>query len=243
MSLTKQLLNRINKANAQKSTGPRTPPGKQRSSMNAVTHNLSGQNLILQPTEVEAYNRLATAMLIDLRPKTEPESQIALKIIDINFRLNRMTAVENNLFEFGLTQAETDCPQDDRIETMAAQTRGWIKHSGVYDTIGRYEHRLSTQLVMYQKEFQPLQAVRHEQERLNKHRSHNEIKRDAFDPASFCKLSPQILEGPGRYRILSWLPSPNELQRRADAAKLAKSGSAGDLVAEVVQNPPNNMAA
>src|SRR5580700_8886408 len=171
MSLTKQLLNRINKANAQKSTGPRTPPGKQRSSMNAVTHNLSGQNLILQPTEVEAYNRMATSMLIDLKPKSEPESQIALKIIDINFRLNRLTAVENNLFEFGLTQAETNCPHDDRIEVMAAQTRGWIKNSGIYDTLGRYEQRLSRQRIGYHREFVCLQAARKEQERIDKNRS------------------------------------------------------------------------
>jgi hypothetical protein len=40
MSLTKELLNEINRANAQKSTGPRSIPGKQRSSMNAVKHNL-----------------------------------------------------------------------------------------------------------------------------------------------------------------------------------------------------------
>src|SRR5580698_6520542 len=233
MSLTKQLLNRINKANAQKSTGPTSPAGKQRSSMNAVTHNLSGQNLILQPTEVEAYNRMSTAMLIDLKPKSEPESQIALKIIDINFRLNRLTAVENNLFEFGLSQAETNCPHDDRVEVMAAQTRGWIKHSGIYDIIGRYEQRLSRQLIMYQKEIERLQAVRHEQERVDKHRSHNEIKRDAFDPASFCKLSPQILEGPGRYRILSYMSPPRNLE----------TGGAGDLFAGSAENPRNSMAA
>src|SRR5580698_10105835 len=243
MSLTKQLLNRINKANAQKSTGPTSPAGKQRSSMNAVTHNLSGQNLILQPTEVEAYNRMSTAMLIDLKPKSEPESQIALKIIDINFRLNRLTAVENNLFEFGLTQAETNCPHDDRVEVMAAQTRGWIKNSGVYDIIGRYENRLSRQLVMYQKEFERLQAVRCERERLNKNRSHNEIKRDAFDPASLGKLSPRVLAGPGPYRILSYMPSPNELQRRAEAAKLAETGNAADHVAGSAEIPPTNMAA
>ena len=243
MSLTKKLLAEISRANAQKSTGPASPTGKQRSSMNAVTHNLSGQNLILQETEVEAYNRMATSMLTDLKPKSEPENQIALKIIDINFRLNRLTAVENNLFEFGLTQAETNCPHDDRVEVMAAQTRGWIKHSGVYDVIGRYENRLSRQLVMYHKEFERLQAVRHERERVDKHRSHNEIKRDAFDPASLRKLPPRVLAGPGPYRILSYMPSPNELQRRAEAKKLAEIGNAGDLVAGSAEIPPTNMAA
>jgi hypothetical protein len=80
MSLNKQLINEINRINAQKSTGPRSTPGKQRSRMNAVKHNLSGQNMILLTTEREAYNRMGTAMLMDLKPKSEPERQIAQKI-------------------------------------------------------------------------------------------------------------------------------------------------------------------
>ena len=143
MSLTKELIDKINRANAQKSTGPTSDQGKQRSSMNAMKHNLSGQHLILQESEVAAYDRMSTAFLVDLNPKTEPEIQIAQKIIDINFRLNRMTAVENNLFQFELTYAETKCDHDDRIEVMAAQTRAWKNHSNLFDTLGRYEHRLS----------------------------------------------------------------------------------------------------
>jgi hypothetical protein len=77
MSLTKQLIDEINRANSQKSTGPTSVPGKQRSRMNALKHNLSGQHLILLETEVEACNRVASAMLIDLKPKSEPERQTA----------------------------------------------------------------------------------------------------------------------------------------------------------------------
>src|ERR1700691_193342 len=127
MSLNKQLINEINRINAAKSTGPTSRVGKQRSSMNAMKHNLSGQHLILLAGEREAYNRMGTAMLMDLKPKSEPERQIALKIVDTNFRLNRLTAIENNLFSFGITGSETDCAHDDRIEVMAAQTRAWTE--------------------------------------------------------------------------------------------------------------------
>ena len=41
----------INKANAQKSTGPRTDIGKQRSKFNALRHGLTGQTVVL-PSEV-----------------------------------------------------------------------------------------------------------------------------------------------------------------------------------------------
>jgi hypothetical protein len=247
MSLNKQLLNEINRINAQKSTGPTSRIGKQRSSMNAMKHNLSGQNLILLTTEREAYNRMGTAMLIDLKPKSEPERQIAQKIIDTNFRLNRLTAIENNMFTFGISWSETDCPQDDRIEVMAAQTRAWTERASSFDTLGRYESRLSRQLLKYQEEFERLQAVRKEQERIDSHRSRNEIKRDQFDPASFGDITAGRLEGPGVYRILSPLPPPRDFKNPADTCTPADPrnpsdpSGADDLVVGVP--PESEMAA
>ena len=217
MSLTKELLDQINRANAQKSTGPKTAPGKQRSRMNAMKHNLSGQNLMLQESEVEAYNRMSTAMLMDLNPKSEPERQIALKIIDGNFRLNRLTAIENNMFNFGLAHNEADTDHDDRLEVMVAQTRAWTERANFFDILGRYEKRLSRQLHKYQQEFERLQAVRKEQERADSHRSRNEIKRDAFNPASFGQIAPELLRGPGAYHLLNYLPPPKDLQKPAEA--------------------------
>ena len=152
---------------------------------------------------------MATAMLIDIKPKTEPERQIAQKIIDTNFRLNRLTAIENNMFSFALLGNETGTDHDDRIEVMAAQTRAWIERANSFDVLGRYESRLSRQLIKYQEEFERLQAVRKEQERIDSHRSRNEIKRDQFDPASFGEITAALLDGPGFYHILSPLPPPN----------------------------------
>jgi len=226
MSLTKQLISEINRANAQKSCGPKTRIGKQRSRMNAVKHNLSGQNLILQESEVEAYNRMSTSMFSDLKPKSEPEHQIAQKIIDTNFRLNRLTAIENNLFNFGLTQNETDTDQDHRIEVMAAQTRAWIEHAATFDTIGRYEARLSRQLLKYQQEFERLQALRKQHEFADRHRTDEQIEQDKFDPASFGPVE-------NSYRILTHLSPPK-------GVKTSDPCTAGDLVTGVL---PENMAA
>ena len=75
MSLTKELLSEINRLNASKSSGPRTDRGKQRSRLNAVKHNLSGQHLVLQESEVEAYNRMSASMLNDLNPKNRGEEK------------------------------------------------------------------------------------------------------------------------------------------------------------------------
>src|SRR5271154_5166812 len=135
MSLNKQLINEINRIKAQQSKSPRDLPSQQRSHLSAVKHNLSGQHMILLVTETDAYNRMGTAMLTDLKPKSEPERQIAQKIIDTNFRLNRLTSIENNMFSFGLMRNETDTAHDDRIEVMAAQTLAWTERANSFDVL------------------------------------------------------------------------------------------------------------
>jgi hypothetical protein len=144
-------------------------------------------------------------MLKDLKPKSEPERQIALKIIDTNFRLNRMAAIENNMFSFGIVANEHGTSDnEDRIEVMGAQTRAWTQHGPLIDVMGRYEARLSRQLLKYQQEFERLQAVRKRQERLDEDKTDEEIERDAFDPASFLQNSKE----PDAYRLLSYLKPP-----------------------------------
>jgi len=205
MSLATELIEEIQHNTKKK-------PSRQRSRFNAVKHNLSGNNLILLESERVAYNRMAVAMLNDINPKTEPERQIAQKIIDTNFRLNRITAIESNMFTFGLFENERENECDDQIETMAAQTRAWIERGNSFDLLGRYETRLSRQLLKYQQEFERLQAERKKQELIDKSRSAEEIKRDAFDPASFGKLPPEFYEGPGTYRAMTPLLPVSELQ-------------------------------
>jgi hypothetical protein len=163
--MRKEIRDEINRLNAEKSTGPKTTEGKQRSAMNAFKHGLTGQSLMLQPNEMEAYNRLTAALLSDLKPKTEPERQLAQKIIDGHFRLNRLAGVENNMFNFGLIQHTTDTDHDNRVEVMVAQTRAWIEQSHAFDVLGRYETRLSRQLLKYTEEFERLQKERIARER------------------------------------------------------------------------------
>ena len=141
--------------------------------------------------------------------------------------LNRLTAIENNLFTFGLTANEKDNDNDDRIEIMAAQTRAWTERANTFDVIGRYEARLSRQLLQYQKEFERLQTVRKDQEFRDRHKSAEEIEQDKFDPSSFRP-------DPDSYRILSYLPPP----------KVPQPCTAGDLVTgDFTQKPEKDIAA
>jgi hypothetical protein len=181
----------INRANALKSTGPRTPAGRQRASMNAVKHNLTGSHLIIQPGEMEAWNRLTAALLSELQPMTELERQTVAKIIDTHFRHNRLACVENNVFNFGLIDNATDTPNEDRIEVMIAQTRAWIERSGSFDVLGRYEARLTRQVLQFTRELEHLQEDRKRQESGALWRQRHEKKADNLEIASFGRSALQ----------------------------------------------------
>ena len=114
----------------------------------------------MQQHEFTAYEDLTERMLRDLKPVTEPEKQIAQKIIDLNFRINRITAIENNMLNFDMGPNEPDFEEDEGIARMMGQARAWKQDAHAFEILGRYEARLSKQLLQYQKELERLKAVR-----------------------------------------------------------------------------------
>jgi hypothetical protein len=196
MALTKeikQLRAEINRANAKKSTGPRTIEGKQRSCMNACKHNLTGFNLIMQADELETYQRLSATLMSDLKPATELERQTVQKIADTHFRLNRISGLENNIFNFGLIANETENDNDDRIEVMVAQTRAWIERAGSFDVLGRYEARLLRQLLQITLELERLQTSRRAAEKLESTSLPKQAESDSANLASFGRTAPEFV--------------------------------------------------
>jgi len=225
-SLNKELRAAINRANAEKSTGPRTPEGKQRSRMNAFKHNLTGQSLILQEDELESYQRLSKTFLSDLQPKDELERQMVQKIIDTNFRLNRIASIENNMFNFGLIENETQTVHDDRIEVMIAQTRSWMNRSSSFEVLGRYESRLTRQLLLFTRELERLQKDRRDRERIEKENLAKEKKQDDFDLASFGTTAPELVMSANSSTVSPCLPPQDiapELPQAPPEAQIANT--------------------
>src|SRR5258708_18177676 len=93
-----------NRENAQNSTGPRTEAGKQRSSLNALRHGLTGHTVVLPSDDLAAYERHCKGFHDQYQPKNPTQVQLTQTIADLSCLLNRVNAIETNLLTLGITE-------------------------------------------------------------------------------------------------------------------------------------------
>jgi hypothetical protein len=154
-----------NRRNAQLSTGPRTEAGKKRSSLNATRHALTGQVTVMTEEDREAFHAFSGRMMKSLAPEGELEIQLAQRLVKDTWRLNRLSAIEDNLFALGHSHnssaIDADHPQA-HAALLAAHTFTGQSHQ--LQLLSLYEQRLNR---AYQKNlaiFQSLQNARKAQQ-------------------------------------------------------------------------------
>jgi len=97
-----------NRANAKKSTGPRTLAGKLITRLNALKDGLTGQLLVIAPEERETYNAFSQKLTASLNPIGIEELHVAARIVRDTWRLHRIAAIEETAYAFGLLENEAD---------------------------------------------------------------------------------------------------------------------------------------
>lgn len=86
-----------NRANAKKSTGPRSAAGKRRSSMNRLLHGMRARTVVLPSEDPRTFNAFAAAIRADLRPNGPLETMLAKSVIEAAWRLCRAGAAEGDV--------------------------------------------------------------------------------------------------------------------------------------------------
>jgi len=179
----------INRANSQHSTGPRTEAGKQRSSLNALRHALTGQTIVLPSDDLVAYERHCKGFFLDYSPKSHTEKFLVQTMADVTWRLFRISGLENNLLTLGIIDHErsvnTDHPQ---VLTGLAMAKTYREQNHAIANLGLHEHRLGRLFDKSLKQLRELQAERHslEKEQLQNAAILMEVHKDAglpYDPA------------------------------------------------------------
>src|SRR6202167_3547652 len=109
-----------NRANAQQSKGPTTDAGRKRSRLNALRHGLTGQVTTMTEEDRAAHDTLSKALMKDLAPEGAMETQLAQRVATDSWRLNRASAIEDNLFALGqLQNGGQACPDVPRIDAAS----------------------------------------------------------------------------------------------------------------------------
>ena len=91
-----------NRENAQKSSGPVTPEGKAKSSLNAVKHGLTGATVMFaNADDAKNYARHAADYQQQLQPVGPEESALVQSIADIRWRLATIPVLELGILAMG----------------------------------------------------------------------------------------------------------------------------------------------
>ena len=94
-----------NRANAQKSTGPRTPEGKARVARNAIKHGLLCREAVLEFDDPQEFEEFQAALWIDLKPLGAMEELLAERLIAGHWRLKRAIHLDTSLMERDVLRA------------------------------------------------------------------------------------------------------------------------------------------
>jgi hypothetical protein len=150
-----------NRNNALLSQGPVTDEGRKRSRMNALRHGLTGQVTTMTDEDRTAHEKFSKALIEDLAPKGAMETQLAQRIATDSWRLNRMSAVEDNLFALGLHEHGGKLHlEHEQIDAALTTARVFTMESKQLQLLTLYEQRLNRAIQKNLAMLQQLQATR-----------------------------------------------------------------------------------
>jgi hypothetical protein len=162
----KQLL--ANRANAQKSTGPKTEDGKAISKLNGLRHGLTGAAFILTEEDRIAWKKFSDPMLASFNPVGPIETQLAHMIVQAMHRINRIHAMEQNTLTFALdANPGESLASHPEAHNAFVQARAFVENPKAFNNYSLYEQRINRMMLQNMKKLEELQAKRKAEEREN----------------------------------------------------------------------------
>ncbi len=152
-----------NRLNAEKSTGPATPAGKVRSSLNALRHGLTSRVVVLPNEDLAAYQAFSREIVDSLHPQTPLERQFAQTVADNQWRINRIRSIEDGMLAETHFDASGDFDADQAdIHSTLAIARAFREHSKDFVNLSLYEQRLHRSMRDALHQLELLKAARRE---------------------------------------------------------------------------------
>lgn len=165
---------KANRLNAQKSTGPRTEAGKERSRRNALKHGLTAEELLLPGEDPANFEALHQGLLADLKPRGVLEAELVSEVVKLLWRIRRVPVFEAALIRWQQETLENDAPLDalvagtwhlnEPLEAVPEVPTGRIiaalLRTDLVGKLNRHEMNLQRKLGSALKQLQDIQARR-----------------------------------------------------------------------------------
>jgi len=151
-----------NQKNAEASTGPKSEPGKARSSMNAVKTGLTGRVVLLPAEDAAAYREHLDRHYAEFAPADDREKTLVQFIADTEWRLLRINPLESSIYAIGqttclhLVEGETDPVK----HAAALQGHIFLTYRKDLHNLALQDRRLRNQLKSDVADLQAMQATR-----------------------------------------------------------------------------------
>jgi hypothetical protein len=155
----------INRANSLKSTGPKTEAGKQKSSLNALRHGLTGQTVVLPSEDLTAYERFTQNFHDDFKPSGALEIQLVQSLASQAWRLNRAEALENNLLTLGfINKSDSISTEHSDAHAALAIATALAEQTKTLSTLSMHQNRVARTFERTLKQLREIQAERRAKE-------------------------------------------------------------------------------
>jgi hypothetical protein len=208
-----------NRRNAQNSTGPKSAEGKSNSSRNNLRHGLTGHISLLPTEDREAHDAFCNELSEGFHPETPVERQLAQSIAEDFWRLNRVPAMENNIFALGHTSERSE------VRIALANARTFLTQANQFSLLTIYEQRINRNVQRNLKLLRELQA-----ERKAQHREAMEVAKKEAKPLAQGKLkdsptpaSPLVINENGFEFSNAQIDPPAARQPNSDSPALAQA--------------------
>ena len=151
-----------NRANATKSTGPKSPEGKARSSQNARRHALTAQITVMTDEDRIAHDKFTAAMIAELAPIGEMETFHATSAAEEAWRLHNTRAQCTNIVAIGHFDGTGDLYDADHPQIHTAITAATVMRdrAKTLELLSLYEQRIHRIFRSHYDQLQKLQTAR-----------------------------------------------------------------------------------
>ena len=163
-----------NRANAQLSTGPQSPEGKAKSSLNAVKTGLTGRTVLLSTDDAAVYEAHLKRFLEKYEPATDEERALTYQLADTDWRLLRIPTLEAGIYALGRHELAG------RFESEEPLVGASMLEAQTYLLYGRQLNNLSIQESRLRRYYEESERKLNELQKLRKQKTATELRQTAL---------------------------------------------------------------